>query len=933
MPDNSTPPLNAAAGRDALREQIHQLGDFLGATLVEQEGQALFDLVEEIRGQARSFRNGDADAGERLLARIESLPVPQARVVVKAFTSYFQLVNLAEEEERVRVVRQRAHQAQAEGRPMDETMAAAIRDLAADGLNAAEMQAILDNLLIMPVFTAHPTEAKRRTVLTKLDHIHRMLYRLDFHTLTPDESEEARAQLREEIVSLWQTDENRTRQPAVIDEVRNGLFYIENTLFDLTPVLYHELRRALAAHYPDHVFTLPPFLRLGSWIGGDRDGNPFVTCAVTEATLREHKLFALRLYQRALDQLHGHFSASAVHYAISPALQVSLEADALLFPEEAQRNAERYPQQPYRHKMAFIYRKLSSTLEAARSAGPTTLAAPSNAYGQVGDFAADLRLMQDSLRQHKAAGLANGRLADLICQAEVFGFHLATLDLRQHAERHAATLGEIFARYGMSDNYAAWPEERKVALLTQELLSPRPLAPAHLDFSAAANETLDLFRLIRGAHARNGPQAIESYIISMTTGASDMLGVLLMAKDAGVADALDIVPLFETIADLQAAPAIMAALFTNPAYAAHLARRNHGQQIMIGYSDSNKDGGYLTANWHLHLAQRALPAVCAEHGVRLTLFHGRGGSIGRGGGPTNKAILAQPPESVRGRLKLTEQGEAITNRYANWDIAHRYLQQIVHAVLLSSGKHTMPAAARGGAWEQPLHEMSALAEHSYRTFLQQRPAPDAPPFLLRYFEEATPISFISRLNIGSRPARRKASLRIEDLRAIPWVFAWMQSRAVLPGWFALGAALTQWAGADDSRWQLLSAMYREWAFFRTMIDNAQMSMRKADMVIAEVYSRLADDETRGVVFPALIGEFNCTEQAILRITGQRDLLDNEPWLQASIKVRNPYIDPMNYIQVALLRRLRTADQAEAEALYDAILLSVNGIAAGLRNTG
>jgi phosphoenolpyruvate carboxylase len=912
--------------QDHLREQIHLLGDLLGETIREQEGAAIFDLVETIRGLAKAGRAGDQEASRRLLALVDELPMSQARGVVKAFDAYFQLVNLAEEEERVRILRDRARQAHAEGAAMDESIAAAVSRLRDEGLTPADMQALLDALFIMPVFTAHPTEAKRRTVLTKLRRILDILHDMDFHTPIPPEADALRETLREEIVSLWQTDETRWRQPTPLDEVRNGLYFFEDTLFDLVPLLCQDLSAALDRYYPDARFHIPPFLRFGSWIGGDRDGNPFVTVAVTEETLREQKTLALRLYQRAIDRMHGHLSTS-MRYGVSLELAASIQADAAMFPEDAQQVAVRYPMQPYRHKMHYIYRKLGATLEANRRPWRADHLPQPNTYERAEDFIAELRLVQDSLRSHRGARLAEGRLGAIVRQAEVFGFHLATLDIRQHAERHTAALAEIFARYGLAEDYAAWPEARKVALLAAELLSPRPLTPARLDFSKEANETLEVFRLIRKAHERIGPQAIESYVISMTTGASDVLGALLMAKDAGVAERLDIVPLFETIADLHAGPAVMEALFANPAYAAHLARRGRSQQIMIGYSDSNKDGGYLTANWELHLAQRALPAVCERHGVRLTLFHGRGGSIGRGGGPTNRAILAQPPESVRGRIKLTEQGESVTNRYTFPDIAHRHLEQIVHAVLLTSGQRPSYPEARGGAWQTAMSALSATAERSYRGFIQETPA------LLRYFNTATPINDIGRLNIGSRPTRRRASDSIADLRAIPWVFAWAQSRTELPGWYALGAALTTWAGEDAARWGLLQTMYRDWPFFTAMIDNAQVSMRKADMSIAAVYATLSDCADCPEIYPALRAEFERTEAAILRLTGQSDLLDFAPWLQRAIRLRNPYIDPMNFIQVALLNRLRAATGNEAEALHDVVLLSVNGIAAGLRSTG
>jgi phosphoenolpyruvate carboxylase len=916
-----------AEGGDRLSEQIHLLGDVLGDTIVEQEGRPLFELVEEVRGLAKAHRAGDVAAGERLSGRIQDLPLEEARVVLKAFASYFQLVNLAEDQERVRVLRSRARESAARKVPLAETVAAAVQDLRDQGITAAEMQDLVRRLSIMPVFTAHPTEAKRRTVLTKLARVGDTLEALDAGLPEPDEQEAAVETLREDVVALWQTDEGRSHRPSVLDEVRNGLYYFERTLFDLAPTLGDSVRRALARYYPGETFDLPVFLRFGSWIGGDRDGNPFVTAAATEETLREHKTLVLRLYQRALERMHGQLSVSE-RVGVSPELLASLEEDARLFPDEAKRAADRYPLQPYRQKVRMVYRKLAATLEAAQRPWRADYRPRPGAYDGVEQLLEDLRVVQRSLRSNRGERLANGRLGTLVTQAEIFGFHLATLDLRQHSARVESALAEVFARYGDGNGYAEWSEDERVERLSAELVGRRPLSPARLDFSEETNETLELFRLVRRAHERVGRRAIDSYIVSMTRGASDVLAVLLMAKDAGVADDLDVVPLFETIADLHEAPAIMERLFESPVYAEHLRARGGSQPIMIGYSDSNKDGGYLTACWELHLAQRALAAVCARHDVRLTLFHGRGGSVGRGGGPANRAILSQPQESVAGRLKLTEQGESITNRYSDARLARRHLQQLTHAVLLNSGKRPIRSPSRGGAWEEAMNALSRLSEQAYRALVHESPA------LVAYFHSATPIDAIGRLNIGSRPAKRKAGAGIEDLRAIPWVFAWMQSRMTLPGWFGLGTALATWAGEDAGRWELLGAMYREWPFFRTTIDNAQVSLRQADPLIGQVYAGLAKPDVRAAVFPVLHAERERTEQALLRLTGQRDLLETAAWLRRSIQVRNPYIDPMSHVQVALLRRLRAAPEGEdAERLREAVLLSVNGVAAGLRTTG
>jgi phosphoenolpyruvate carboxylase len=933
--------------RDRLSEQIHQLGDLLGDTIKEQEGEALFTLVEEIRHLAKAHRGGDEAAGQRLLALVDGLPLERAYGVVKAFATYFQLVNLAEEEERVRVLHRRARRAHEENEPMDETIAEAVLRLRDAGVSESEMQALLGRLLIMPVLTAHPTEAVRRAVLAKLDRVSDILRRFDFVRLTPHQEAQAWTALREELASLWQTEETRTTKPTVLDEVRNGLYYFESTLFDQVPEIYEKLELALADAWPDTTFDIPIFLRYGSWIGGDRDGNPFVTPEVTEQALREHKGMALRLYRRALDRMHGHFTASRLRYEISAALKASLEADAALFPERARMVAAHYPEQPYRQKLFFVFDRLEATARANTETWHGARARVPGEYSTVDEFLTDLRLVQDSLRQHPGGWrLASGRLATLIRQVEIFGFHLATLDVRQHAARHTAAIAELVARLDPTSDYGSLGESERVALLTRELASPRPMLLADDGLSEAAREVVAPFQLITSAHNELGTSAVDSYVVSMTADVSDALGVLWLATLAGCAGDLDIVPLFETVDALHRAPKILGTLFAHPAYAMHLERRGRAQQVMIGYSDSNKEAGYLSANWELHLAQRSLARTCTEHDIGLTLFHGRGGSVGRGGGPANRAILAQPADSVRGRLKLTEQGEVITNRYANADIAHRHLEQIVSAVLLTSGprqgrtlpKKQAPALrSRGGEWEQAMSALSPIAKRTYCDLVGTE-------VLLRYFHETTPIDEIGRLNIGSRPPRRQATERLEGLRAIPWVFAWMQCRVTLPGWYGLGTAFTEWAGDDDRRWAMLSTMYREWPFFRTMIDNAQMSMRKADLLIAQVYARLAGEATRERVWPAIATEFERTEGAILRLTRQRDLLDDERWVQRSIKVRNPYIDPMNYIQVALLRRLRrvrgdsepsatTAHPEDPEALRRVVLLTVNGIAAGLRNTG
>jgi phosphoenolpyruvate carboxylase len=928
MPDQHLPSHRQITDDDThLRQTIRTLGNLLGETIIEQEGRDLFDLEEEMRALSKAQRAGDSQAGVQMVALTERLvqDVHLAQAVLKAFTTYFQLVNLAEEQQRVRVLRQRASVAQAENRPMRETILAAVYTLRREGLDVDDIQRLLNELFIMPVFTAHPTEAKRRTILLKLRAIAQHLARLEQNNLLPSEEAEVKERIHELVVALWQSDETRERRPTVMDELREGLYFFENTLFDLLPRIYRELAAALREVYPEGDFTIPVFLRYGSWIGGDRDGNPFVTLEVTENALREQKSRALRRYMEEIESLYGHLSMARTHMGFSPEFLQSLEEDFALIDAQEYEVLERFSMEPYRQKMILIYRRLAATIE--QNERPWDKSLPnSRAYSAAAELVRDLTTVQESLRQNQGERLAAGRFSKLVDQARIFGFHLASMDIRQHSERHRAALVEVLDRYHNKRyphlSYATMSESDREDLLSEEIESPRPLT-AQLDFSPETNETVGLFRLIKKAHQHVDSQAVQTYIISMTTSASHLLEVLLLAKDAGLFGEIDVVPLFETIDDLENAPGIMARIFDNPTYARHLALRGGHQQIMIGYSDSNKDGGYLRANWMLYKAQKDLAQVCDARGVSLTLFHGRGGSIGRGGGPTNRAILAQPPESVRGRIKLTEQGEVISNRYANSDIGHRHLEQLVSAILLTSGRR--PSYPKEPAWSAILAEVSRRAEEAYRALIAQ-------PGFLRYFHEATPIDHINQLNIGSRPAKRKATAGVSDLRAIPWVFAWTQSRVNLPGWFGMGHGIGSWMEEDPSRLETLQEMYQAWPFFRTVIDRAQFSLRRADMGIAARYAGLIDPAVGQPIFAEIRGEFDRIESIVLAITGFESLLDNEPWLRRSITLRNPYVDPLNYIQVALIERLKV-NPANEEAVRQAILLSVNGVAAGLQNTG
>jgi phosphoenolpyruvate carboxylase len=911
--------------RDATSAKVHLLGHLLGRTIGGIEGEGRFGLVERVRALAVAHRRGDVEAGPELTSLLADMPVDDAFVVVSAFASWFQLINLAEDQASVRQLTAARIAAGERGEPHTETIRAAIETLASWGLSAEQAEEAIREVMIRPVLTAHPTEAKRRTVLTKLSRVAGALRDLDAERLTPEHRAHLERYLAEEISSLWLTDATRVRPPSVIDEVRNGLYWIDAVLFDLVPRLHRDLRDAFAAVYPGHRLEPGTFLRFGSWIGGDRDGNPNVTAAVTERTLREHQQVAIRLLRRSIDRLHAHLSVSE-RRGTTPELATRLADLRELLPGEAADVDRRYPQQPHRQFLALVYQLLHRTEERAGKPWRTDHRVDPRTYASAADLVDDLQVLRDSLRSVGADLIADGRLRALQVQAEVFGFHLLTLDLRQHAARHRQALGTVFGRYGDTDDWGALPEEEKVSRLTHELTLARPLTPALLDFDEDTNQTFELFRLVRRAYDRLGHDAIDTYIISMTEHVSDVLGVLVMARDAGCADGLDVVPLFETAADLDRAPTVLEELLGNAPYRDHLRRRGDHQQVMIGYSDSNKDAGYLTATWYLQRAQRALVRVADRHGVRLTLFHGRGGSIGRGGGPANAAIRAQPPEAVRGRLKLTEQGEVIAARYRDPVLAFRHLEQLLHAVLLTAVPGRPPTTTPRG--DEVLDELARHARTAYHELVHDTAE------LVDYLHEATPLDAIGELNIASRPARRQAGRGIGDLRAIPWVFAWTQCRVHLPAWYGLGSAVDAWAGEDDDRWSELAGLVEDSPLLQVILDNVEMALAKADLAIAADYAALARPEVRDAVFPRLREEHDRTRAALRRLRGRDELLGGDPELAGALRLREPYLDPLHAVQVALLHRLRDGrGSEEEEAVREAVLVATNGIAAGLRNTG
>lgn len=956
-------------GRDRLSATIHLLGDLLGDVIREQAGEPLFELEERVRRLAKDIRSTGSAASRAALDEIvANLTVGEADDLIKSFTTYFALNNLAEQLQRSWVLRDWLRQRPDEPRP--ESIAVAIGELRRQGITASELERWLDAARIAPVFTAHPTEAKRRTSLEKLQRIADALHALQHDELSPVERDDAIRGILEDIVGLWQSDEVRIVRPSVIDEVKNGLYYFEASLIPMIPQLYRDLEQALAQHYPEHHWRVPPILRFGSWMGGDRDGNPYVTPDVTVQTVRHLRDAALRRHVGAIESISHRLSMSSRQVGFSDELRRSLEDDAAHFPGVARLLEHRNPYEPYRQKCTYVREKLLRSLDhlqghvpdwlheaapggdTARPGGPWAAHLPPRGayYHETRDLLDDLWVMDRSLREHNGAAIADGALHDLIRQVEVFGLHMATLDIRQHSERHNAALREIFAAAEICDDYTALDEPARVELLSREIADPRPIIPAHLSYTEETSEIVETFRTIAAVLEQWSPEQIQTYIVSMTTGASDVLGVLLLAKEAGLyrpkegLSRLHIAPLFETGADLAAADSVMAACFSLPIYREHLRLRGNLQEIMIGYSDSNKDGGYLAANWALYQAQYRLRNLGAQEGVEMRLFHGRGGAIGRGGGPANQAIMAQPPGSIGHQIKVTEQGEVISDRYGMPEMAHRHLEQVLNAVLRAGFTERADAPPE---WVAILEQLASIARRHYRALVYEH------PHFVRYFRTATPIAEISRLKIGSRPASRRNTDRIEDLRAIPWVFSWMQSRHTIPGWYGLGYALADFVGTSElralrselpeaeplksrsSELKTLQTMYAEWPFFKAVIDNAQMILGKADIPIAEHYAGLVPEpEIAREIFGAIRDEHERTVRLVCMVAQIERLLDNTPILQTSIARRNPYVDPISYIQVELLRRLRADPEGpEHAALEDAILLSISGIAAGVKNTG
>ena len=855
-----------------------------------------------------------------LSAMLNDLSIPVTLDVVRAFSYFSHSSNIAEDVHQNR--RRRAH-AFAGSPPQVGSIDAALARVAGAGVPAEGLAHWLSEALVSPVLTAHPTEVQRKSILDCEREIVRLLMWRDRTPLTPDETREFETGLYRQVLALWQTAMLRLSKLQVGDEIDNGLAYYRYTFLDELPRLYADLARGIACTFDAGEPALPAFLRMGSWIGGDRDGNPFVVAATLDYALRAQAGVALEHYLDMVHRLGGELSLSA--------RLVQPTAELLALAAAAHDTNPHRADEPYRQALVGIYARLAATSVVLSGRPPARAPhADRPPYAAAEEFLADLATIGASLATHGAHLLALRRLAPLQCAVEVFGFHLASLDLRQNADVHETVIADLLARAGVEPDYGALPEGARVELLARELATPRPLYSPHLNYAARTSSELAILTRAAGAHRQFGPVAVPNYVISKCQSVSDLLEVGVLLKEVGLVQgdalAVNIVPLFETIEDLAQCGTIMRAAFALPLYRQWLLGRNDWQEVMLGYSDSNKDGGYLAANWALYRAEMRLVDAFREHRVKLRLFHGRGGTVGRGGGPSYEAILAQPSGSVTGGLRITEQGEIIASKYSDPELGRRNLEALVAATMEASLVDVEQIGARAPVYHEALDALAAHAYTAYRALVY-----DTPEFLA-YFRASTPIAEIAELNIGSRPASRTGSARIEDLRAIPWVFSWGQCRLMLPGWYGFGAAVRTWLAGTTDGLALLREMYTGWPFFRSVLSNMAMVLAKTDLAVASRYAELVPDAAvREAVFARIAAEHRATVGHLLAITEDSALLDAQPGLARSIRNRFPYLDPLNHLQVELLRRYRGGQTDERTKR--AIHLTINGLAAGLRNSG
>ncbi len=899
-----------------LRDDIRVLGALLGEVLIEQESKNLYLTVEQLRSLTKKLRsNPHAAVVNKIKKIIEGLDFKDAHKVVRAFSIYFILVNAADEVHRIRLENNSQ-------KTSDDTFVGALKKLKQNGYSDKKLSRLLESISIIPVFTAHPTEATRQTILRKILYLTQLLLHKEFHKLNESEYRKLLERMKTQVTLMWQSTEIRFFKVTVRDEIQRGLFFFKEIIYPEIPNLYAKLDYSIDKIY-NKKMNVPSFVYFGSWMGGDRDGHPYVTVDITKDTLTSYKRTIIELYLHDLEILYSYLSSSINIVDVDKALINSIEKEKKLLGVKITDGLLREPTEVYRHKIILISEKLRNLFHNRPGA-----------YSNVKEFKRDLKLLADSLVDNKGHLIYENILKPFIEKVRTFGFHFVKLDIRQNAEKINHAVEEILSLSKVCFHYPNKSEEEKVKILTAEILNPRPLINNFLPLLSKTRTVIEEVGLIKWGKENICTDACDDYIISNSSSPSDVLSVLLIAKEVGlitlqngriIKSNINIIPLFETINDLRSCNETIEILFNNLAYRSHLNRRNNLQKVMLGYSDSNKDGGIITSNYELFIAQQKLTHICKKFNVELVLFHGRGGSISRGGGPLNKSILAQPQGSIQGKIKITEQGEMISSKYLLPQIANRSLELMSTAVILSTADTGKNRRMEENKYNKFLKLISDRAFEYYKELLNRNDFP-------KYFRETTPIDVIENIEIGSRPASRKRGDDFKSLRAIPWVFAWTQNRQTISGWFGFGAAVADLIKARKISWSDLDKMYKRWSFFTVLIDNIEMVLLKTDMIIGEEYAKLFKNGSE--IFNIIKSEYYLSVSAVLKITNQKYLMDANPSLQRSILLRNPYIDPISFIQVKFIKEFRrTGNKDKREKLLPLLRSTVNGIAAGIRNTG
>ncbi|MEQ1662493.1 MAG: phosphoenolpyruvate carboxylase [Thiobacillus sp.] len=929
---------------DHLRAQVKLLGTLLGQVLVQFAGADVLEAVETLRrGFAELQQKEDQQRRSELMALIDAMPADKVELVVRAFSSYFMLVNVAEESFAHRNRRRMlSHGMSLWNGSFDRTL----EDLKTQGLDATALQAMVNRLHFAPVFTAHPTEARRRAVMEGVRRVFLICDALYSPTLGVNDQRELETELAAEIQVLWRTDELRSAKLEVRDEVRNGLYYVRESLFEAVPKAYHYLEKAIRKHYGvdangDAVIEVPSFIRFGSWIGGDRDGNPFVTADVTEWTVHTHMQAALTEYRKRVLELRQTLTHSIGWCTPSEPFMARLTEYEDAYGEQVFRGTavQIYSREPYRRMAALMLARIDANLSYVHQCLADVPSFVSQlAYENAAAFLADLYLLRDSLISHGDRLVAQQDIQPLIRLVESFGFHLLQLDIRQESTVHTRTVAGVLQQIDPDFDYLAAIEDERQQRLAAWIGHIDPIAINDTALDDEAREALAVFRRMAKLQAEVGDEVFGAYVISMTHSASHVMEVMLLARLVGLCGhsgrdwfcRILVAPLFETVEDLQHSEAILDQLLSNKVYRALITANGNRQEVMLGYSDSCKDGGILASNWNLYQAQLSIIALTQHHGIECRLFHGRGGTVGRGGGPTHDAILSQPPGTVNGEIKFTEQGEMLYYKYSNPETANYEIGMGVTGLLKASATALAHSEVRyPQVYLDWMSDMAAAGETAYRALI-------ATPGFIDYFYESTPVTEIGLLNIGSRPShRKKADRSLASIRAIPWVFGWAQSRHTLPAWFGIGSALKGFISSQPDGLTQLQAMYREWPFFRALLSNVQMALTKADMEIAEEYSRLCDHNNTPAVYRMIADEYVLTVACVKQVAQIQSLLEDNQQLALSISRRRPYIDPINHIQVRMLKRYRTDSvwEAEKESWLTPLKRSINAIAAGMRNTG